>query len=105
MSKKRTTLFSAALIAISSMAIGMVITSRFNMAPSSSAQTQTFSAPPMNSAPLDGPIDSGTFRNIAKNQTDMVVNIRTESKRETSLNDFFGGGGGGFYSSFFSGLI
>jgi len=95
MSKKRTTLFSAALIAISSMAIGMVITSRFNMAPSSSAQTQTFSAPPMNSAPLDGPIDSGTFRNIAKNQTDMVVNIRTESKRETSLNDFFGGGGGG----------
>ncbi len=76
------------------MAIGMVITSRFNMAPASSAQTQTFSAPSMNSAPLDGPIDSGTFRNIAKNQTDMVVNIRTESKRETSLNDFFGGGGG-----------
>ena len=49
----------------------------------------------MNSEPLGGPIDAGTFREIAKSQTDMVVNIRTESKRETSLNDFFGGGGGG----------
>ncbi len=71
------------------MAIGMVIASRFDMAPAPSAQT--FSVPPMNSEPLDGPIDAGTFREIAKNQTAMVVNIRTESRQEGSqLNDFFG---------------
>ena len=71
------------------MAIGMVIASRFDMAPAPSAQT--FSVPPMNSEPLDGPIDAGTFREIAKTQTAMVVNIRTESRQEGSqLNDFFG---------------
>ena len=71
------------------MAIGMVIASRFDMAPAPSAQT--FSAPPMNSEPLNGPIDAGTFREVAKNQTAMVVNIRTESRQESSqLNDFFG---------------
>ena len=90
MSKRRTTLFSAALIAVTSMLIGMVIASRFDMAPASSAQTQTFTAPPMNSEPLGGPIDAATFREIARAQTDTVVNIRTESKRETNLNNFFG---------------
>lgn len=95
MSTRRATLVSAGMIAVTSLVIGMVIASRFDMAPTSAAQTQTFSAPPMNSEPLGGPIDAGTFREIARSQTDMVVNIRTESKRETSLNDFFGGGGGG----------
>ena len=91
MSKRRTTLFSAALIAVTSMAIGMVIASRFDMAPASSAQTQSFTTPPMNSEPLSGPIDAGTFRAIAEAQTAMVVNVRTESKRTTDPNDFFGG--------------
>ena len=91
MSKRRTTLFSAVLIAVTSMVIGMVIVSRFDVAPASSAQTQTFAAPPMNSEPLGGPIDAGTFREIARSQTDMVVNIRTESQRETNLNNFPGG--------------
>ena len=91
MSKRRTTLFSAALIAVTSMAIGMVIASRFDMAPASSAQTQPVTTPPMNSEPLSGPIDAGTFRGIAETQTAMVVNIRTESKRSTDPHDFFGG--------------
>ena len=90
MSKRRTTLFSAALIAVTSMAIGMVIASRFDMAPASSAQTQTFTTPPMNSDPMSGPIDAGTFRGIAEAQTAMVVNIRTESRRSTD-HDLFGG--------------
>ena len=89
MSTRRSTLFSAALIAVASMAIGMVIASRWLMAPASSAQT--FAAPPMNSAPLSGPIDASTFREIAQSQTAMVVNIRTESRQSTQLNDFFGG--------------
>ena len=85
MSTRRSALFSAGLIAVMSMAIGMVIASRFDMAPTPSAQT--FLAPPMNSEPLNGPIDAGTFREVAKNQTAMVVNIRTESRQEGSQPD------------------
>ena len=81
------------------MAIGMVIASRFDMAPRSSAQT--FTTPPMNSAPLDGPIDANTFRMIAKQQTATVVNIRTESLQSSPLNDFFGGGGDDLFRRFF----
>ena len=91
MSTRRTALFSAVLIAVTSMVIGLVVASRFDMAPASLAQTQPFTVPPMNSDPLDGPIDASTFRRIAEQQTAMVVNIRTESTRTTSLNDFFGG--------------
>lgn len=90
MSRRKTTLFSAALIAVTSMIVGMVIASRFDMAPASSAQTQPFTTPPMNSAPVTGAIDASTFRQIAQEQTAMVVNIRTESQRSTGLNDFFG---------------
>ena len=98
MSTPRSTLYYATLIATASMAIGMVIASRFDMAPSSSAQT--FTIPSMNSAPLDGPIDAGTFRMIAKQQTATVVNIRTEARKSTQLNDFFGGGGRRLAASF-----
>ena len=90
MSARNTTVFSMVLIAVVSMAIGMVITSRLDLSSNSSAQT--FSLPPMNSAPITGAIDSQTFRTIAKAQTPMVVNIRTESRRRTQeLTEFFGG--------------
>ena len=39
MSTRKTTLFYALLIAVSSLAVGMVIASRFDMAPASAAQT------------------------------------------------------------------
>ena len=42
----------------------MVIASRLDLTPASSAQT--IAVPPMNSAPLTGPLDAPTFRNIAK---------------------------------------
>ena len=91
MSKRRNTVCSAALIAAASMALGMVIASQLDLAPASSAQTQTFTTPPMNSAPLNGPIDAGTFREIARTQTDMVVNIRVEAERpRDESGDFFG---------------
>ena len=70
------------------MAIGIVIASRFNLSPSSSAQTP--STPSMNSAPINGPIDATTFRQIAEEQQAMVVNIRTESQRNSQNNDFSG---------------
>ncbi len=88
MSTNKTTLFAAALIAVGSMTIGMIIASRFNLSPVSSAQT--FATPTMNSEPVTGPIDATTFRQIAQEQTAMVVNIRTETRRRTQLNDFFG---------------
>jgi serine protease Do len=94
MSTRKTSLFYAVLIAIASVAVGMVIASRLDLTPASSAQTVTI--PPMNSAPLTGAIDATTFRNIAKAQTPTVVNIRTESRQRTQdLTEFFGGGGGG----------
>ncbi|MEW6322874.1 MAG: trypsin-like peptidase domain-containing protein [Acidobacteriota bacterium] len=91
MSSRKTTLFYALLISVASLAVGMVIASRLDLSPSSAAQTMA--APPMNSAPLSGPVDAGTFRAIAKAVSPAVVNIRTESRqRATELTEFFGGG-------------
>jgi serine protease Do len=43
--------------------------------------------------PLTGSIDAQTFRQIAERQAPMVVNIRTESRRQTAdLSEFFDGG-------------
>jgi serine protease Do len=48
--------------------------------------------PATNTAPLTGPLDATTFRNIAKAQSPMVVSIRTESRQRTQdLSEFFGG--------------
>src|SRR6476646_584920 len=92
MSTRTTTFFYALLIAVSSLAVGMVIASRFDLTPMSSAQPLT--VPAMNSTPVTGALDAQTFRNVAKAQQPMVVNIRTESKqRGQDLSDFFGGGG------------
>ena len=95
----RTTLASAALIAVTSMAIGMVVASRFNLTPASSAQRiQT----PVNTAPITGGLTATTFREIAETQTDMVVNIRIAARQtQTDLNDFFGRGGDDFFRRFF----
>jgi serine protease Do len=94
MSTRKTTLFYALLIAVSSLAVGMVIASRLDLTPASSAQS--FTAPAMNSAPITGALDAQTFRNVAKAQSPIVVNIRTETtQRAQDLSDFFGGGGGG----------
>ena len=93
MSNRKTTFFYAVLIAVASLAVGMVIASRLGMSPTSGAQTV---APPMNSAPITGALTAGTFRDIAKSVSPAVVNIRTESRqRAQDLTDFFGGGGGG----------
>jgi serine protease Do len=102
MSTRKTTLFYAVLIAVAFTAVGMVIASRLDLAPSSTAQT--LSVPQANSAPLTGPIDASTFRNIAKNQTPAVVNIRTEQRqRSRQLTQFFGGQGDDLFERFFGG--
>src|SRR6185369_8851108 len=96
MSSRKTTLFYSFLIMVASLAVGMVIASRLDLTPASSAQTALSAAPPMNSAPLSGPVDASTFRNIAKAVSPAVVNIRSTSKqRAQEMTEFFGGGGGG----------
>ena len=77
MSTRKTTFFYALLIAVASLAVGMVIASRLDLTPPSSAQT--IAVPPIaNSSPISGPLSADTFRNIAKAVTPSVVNIRTE---------------------------
>jgi serine protease Do len=102
-SARKTTLFYVVLIAIASLVVGMVIASRLDLSPASSAQT--LAIPATNTAPLSGPVDATTFRNIAKTQSPMVVSIRTESRQRTQdLSEFFGGPGAeDFLDRFFGG--
>jgi serine protease Do len=90
MSTRKTTLFYGVLIALASMAVGMVIASQWGLPQASSAQS--INVPASNKEPLNGAIDAQTFRNIAKNQSPVVVNIQTTAKvRGRELTDFFGG--------------
>jgi serine protease Do len=89
MSSRKTTLFYVVLVAVASLAVGMVIASRLDLSPRSEAQALT---PQVGaSTPVTGAIDAQTFRNIAKAASPTVVNIRTTSKRRAqTLSDFFG---------------
>jgi serine protease Do len=89
MSTRKTTLIYSLPIAVASLAVGMVLASRLDLTPTSAAQI--VAAPPMNSAPISGPIDAQTFRNIAKAMSPTVVYIKTEMKGRQDLVDFNGG--------------
>src|SRR3954470_13843284 len=94
MSTRKISLFYVVLIALATMAVTVVITSRLDLTPSSAAQA--VSVPPTNSAPLSGTIDATTFRTIAKVNAPAVVNIQTEARaRGRELTEYFGGRGGG----------
>src|SRR6476660_9053480 len=91
MSTGKTSAFYLVLTAVASMAVGMVITARLDLTPTSSAQS--VAVPAVNSAPLSGPIDATTFRTIAKSNAPAVVNIQTEVRqRGRDLTEYFGGG-------------
>src|SRR5688572_13391483 len=94
MSNRKATFFYGFLIALASVAAGMVLASRLDFTPSSFART--VNVPEINSAPLDGPIDAATFRNIAHDQNPVVVSIRTRSPRRAR-----GMGTGGMLEEFF----
>ena len=90
MSTGKTSAFYIVLTLVAGMAVGMVITARLDLSPSSSAQSVV--VPPVNSAPLNGPIDATTFRTIAKANAAAVVNIQTEVRqRSRDLTEYFGG--------------
>jgi serine protease Do len=102
MSTRKTSLFYGVLIAVAGMAVGLVIASRLDLTPSSSAQTVNM--PSMNSAPITGPIDATTFRSIAKGNAPAVVNIQTEVRqRGRDLTEYFGQGGDDLLRRFFGG--
>src|SRR6478672_5618229 len=102
MSTRKTSLFYGVLIAVAGMAVGLVIASRLDLTPSSSAQT--VNVPSMNSAPITGPIDATTFRSIAKVNGPAVVNIQTEVRqRGRDLGEYFGQGGDDLLRRFFGG--
>jgi serine protease Do len=85
MPTRKTTLFYIILIAFASAAVGMVISSQWGLPRASSAQP--VNVPASNSAPLAGPIDATTFRNIAKNQGPVVVNLRTSARMRRETTD------------------
>jgi serine protease Do len=90
---RKTTLFYVLLAMTASLFVGMVIASRLDMTPSSSAQS--IAVPASNSAPITGALSADTFRNIAKSASPTVVNIRTTmNAKQQDLTEFFGGGGG-----------
>jgi serine protease Do len=92
MTSRKSSLFYGLLIALTSVVAGMVIASRLDLAPRSSAAD--LSIPATNSAPITGPVDATTFRTIAHDATPSVVSIMTTSTREdaatNSLWDQFG---------------
>ena len=99
MATRRNTLFSGVLIAVTSMAIGLVLAARLDLVSSSAAQSVNAPArpalPAMNSEPITGQLGAHTFRDIALAQSPMVVNIRTESRGGADgRNRPFGGDGG-----------
>ena len=102
MSSRKISLFYAVLIALASMAVTAVITSKMDLTPVSSAQT--VAVPSTNSAPLTGAIDATTFRNIAKVTAPAVVNIQTLGHaRGRDLTEYFGSQGDDLLRRFFGG--
>jgi serine protease Do len=100
MATRKSTLFYALLIAVASLAVGMVIASRLDLSPQSGAQSLTIA--PASTTPVTGPFGTETFRNIAKAQSPIVVNIRTESRQRTQdLTEFFGGNQDDLFRRFF----
>ena len=85
MPTRKTTLFYVVLISIASAAVGMVISSQWGLPQASSAQSVI--VPPSNNAPLSGSIDATTFRNIAKSQASVVVQIRTSARVRREVTD------------------
>lgn len=96
MPRSRTTFVSTLLIALTAMAFGMVIASRFNLASQSAAQS--VQPPVSNSAPISGNLTATTFREIADTQTAMVVTIWTQQPQQRGNMNF---GGDEFLRRFF----
>ncbi len=97
MATRKSSVFYGLLIAVTSLVVGMVIASRLDLTPVSSAANGPLTIPATNSDPLDGPIDATTFRTIARVAGPAVVSIQVTSMREVR-------GGGGLFGFPFPGV-
>ncbi len=89
MSARKSTLFYGVLIGLASLVAGMVIASRLDLSPLSTAAN--LNVPAINSSPITGPLDATTFRRIADAASPSVVSIRTLSMRQArGVQDLFG---------------
>ena len=91
MSTRKSAVFYGVLIAFISVVGGMILASRLDLAPASFANA--VQVPATNSAPLSGPVDATTFRNIAKEASPAVVSIRVITTRQVGAGgpeDLFG---------------
>ena len=79
MNTRKSAIFYGVLIAFISVVGGMILASRLDLAPASFANA--FQVPAANSAPLSGPVDATTFRNIARDTSPAVVSIRVITTR------------------------
>ena len=102
MATGRNTFFSGMLIAVTSIAIGLVLAARLDLVTDSAAQSFNASPelalPETNSQPITGQLGANTFRDIAEAQSPMVVNISTESLGRTGR---FGGDQDELFRRFF----
>jgi serine protease Do len=80
MNTRKSAIFYGVLIAFISVVGGMILASRLDLAPASFANA--FQVPASNSAPLSGPVDATTFRNIARETSPAVVSIRVITTRQ-----------------------
>ena len=88
MSNRKSGIFYGILIAFACTAMGMVIASRLDLVPRSSAGP--LNIPATNSAPLTGTIDASTFRNIAKDKNPAVVSISAfKHQPQQDLSELF----------------
>ena len=88
MSTRKSSAFYGVLIALASLVVGMVIASHLGLTPASVARP--LDVPAANSNPISGPVDSTTFRNIARDASPSVVSIRTRAKREVrAISELF----------------
>ena len=109
MATRRNTFFSGMLIAVTSVAIGLVLAARLDLVSDSAAQTFNASPggltlPETNSQPITGQLGANTFRDIADAQSPMVVNISTESRRSGGGRSPFGGNQDELFRRFFEDL-
>ena len=91
---RKSSLFYGVLIAISSLVVGMVIASRLDLTPLSTAANGPLSVPQTNSAPLEGELTASTFREVAELAAPSVVSIRATTMQQVRstdpLREFFG---------------
>lgn len=89
MNQKKSGIFYGILIAFACTAMGMVIASRLDLVPRSSAGP--LNVPATNSAPLTGALDASTFRNIAKDKNPSVVSISAfrHQQQQQDMSELF----------------